>query len=234
MQHKKLRHELKYFIRPYEYHALRGSLSSLLQRDRNSTGPDGYHIRSLYLDNIQDSALYEKNFGVIQRKKYRIRIYNHSDRIIRLERKSRFGEWVCKEAANLSLQEYRSILEGKIDFLADRQEPLLNQLYIGFRTQRLRPTIIVDYVREAYTSALGGIRVTFDKELSAVFNTYDIFDPNAVAVSVIREPKLILEVKYDRFIPEHIAGILQLPAHQRAAISKYVICREVMKSAQHL
>jgi hypothetical protein len=43
---KKLRHELKYYIHPYEYVTLRQRLSAMLQLDGNSDDKDGYGIRS--------------------------------------------------------------------------------------------------------------------------------------------------------------------------------------------
>jgi NADPH-dependent glutamate synthase beta subunit-like oxidoreductase len=39
---------------------------------------------------------------VLLRKKYRIRIYNCSDRSIKLERKKKFGSYIYKEAAPLT------------------------------------------------------------------------------------------------------------------------------------
>ncbi len=36
---------------------------------------------------------------------------------------------------------------------------------------------------------------------------------------------VVLEVKFDQFIPEHIVHILQLEGRQASAISKYALCR---------
>src|SRR4051812_23980307 len=107
---KKLRHELKYYISYYEFENLRTRLRCVVQPDKNSISEDGYHIRSLYFDNVFDTALYEKNYGVHRRDKYRIRIYNKSDKAIKLERKSKFGEYICKESMNLSREEYEKIM----------------------------------------------------------------------------------------------------------------------------
>jgi hypothetical protein len=231
---KKLRRELKYYIHVAEYHALRSKLSAVLKRDKYALDAKGYHIRSLYFDDLHDTALLEKNYGLIQRKKYRIRIYNKHDARINLERKSRFGEYVSKESVQLSRQEYQSILQGNIEAFKDSKEPLLQQLYIGFQVHRLRPAIIVDYTREAYTAAAGDVRVTFDKALSAVTNTHDVFDEKAVSIPVLLEPTMIMEVKYSHFIPSYISDMLHIPSHQRAAISKYVICRERAKAVHSL
>lgn len=36
------------------------------------------------------------------RKKYRVRIYNGSDKVIKLERKKKYGSWIYKEDAPLT------------------------------------------------------------------------------------------------------------------------------------
>lgn len=46
-----------------------------------------------------------KNPGVLMRKKYRIRIYDYSDRSIKLERKKKFGSYIYKESAPLTREE---------------------------------------------------------------------------------------------------------------------------------
>jgi hypothetical protein len=200
-------------------------------RDKHSVNSQGYHIRSLYFDDLHDTALLEKNHGIIQRKKYRIRIYNKCDKKITLERKSRYGNLVSKESECLTKQGYQSILNGNYSFLKEYNKPLFHQFYIGLMVHRLRPIIIVDYIREAYTSGLGNTRITFDKELSAVVNTCDVFDPCAVSVPVLLPPKLIMEVKYDKFLPTHIPKMLHSTSIGQSAISKYAICREAVKGA---
>ena len=55
-----LRHELKYFITPAEMNVLRGVLTPVMQLDPNGNENNEYHIRSLYFDTINDSALEEK------------------------------------------------------------------------------------------------------------------------------------------------------------------------------
>ena len=58
-----------------------------MKKDTNADSRGDYHIRSLYFDDYNDSALFEKQSGILKRKKYRIRIYNLSDSVIKLEKK---------------------------------------------------------------------------------------------------------------------------------------------------
>ena len=60
-------------------------------------------------DDYWHSAYEEKEAGVLLRKKYRIRIYDNSDRIIKLERKKKFGSWIYKEDAALTRAEQEGL-----------------------------------------------------------------------------------------------------------------------------
>lgn len=74
----KFRHELKYTMNMHQYFIVKQRLKHLLKQDEHA-GPTGeYHIRSLYFDDIDNTALHEKLGGVRDREKYRIRIYNCS------------------------------------------------------------------------------------------------------------------------------------------------------------
>ncbi|MNC33470.1 VTC domain protein [compost metagenome] len=222
----RLRHELKYYIPYPEYKGLRNRLAQVLERDKHSVNEEGYHIRSLYFDDVYDSALFHKNSGVSKRYKYRIRIYNLSDSLIVLERKSKFNEYICKESALLSREAYESVIRGELGVLAASSDPVITDFYIECRLHDLKPIVVVDYVREAYVHELGEVRVTFDKELAANVKDMDIFDPRLITVEAVREPIMIMEVKYNDYLPGYVGDMLQLSAYNRSAISKYVLCRE--------
>lgn len=226
---KKLRHELKYYIHHHEYHSLRHRVKMLLSMDKNSITEDGYHIRSLYFDNMHESSLYDKSDGIFQRKKYRIRIYNKSDRIIKFERKSKFNDYIAKESVGITRDQFYSILRGEIQFMKNMNDPLMYDFYNDMKIGNMKPAVIVDYVREAYIYPYSDVRVTFDKQLSASVQSFDIFDPNLVTREMITTPQTILEVKYNEFLPIVVSNLLQMSGHNRSAISKYVICKESRK-----
>ena len=82
------RNEWKHEITPADRLVLKQRLSLIMKPDSHAV--DGlYHIRSLYFDDIHDTALYEKIDGVNQRDKYRLRYYNGDTSYIVLERKSK-------------------------------------------------------------------------------------------------------------------------------------------------
>ena len=223
---KNFRHELKYYINYFEMIALRKKVSSFLSLDKHATSPEGYNIRSLYFDGMHDHSLYDKNDGLFGREKYRIRIYNENDAIIKLERKSKYGDFISKESAPLTRIEYDGILRGEYVCLKDRTEVLVQDFYRALEFRQFQPRVIVDYTREAYVYEPGNVRITFDKELRAGISGIDLFDRNIVYQEILYPEQVILEVKYDDFLPDVIRQLLQPERLTRSAISKYVLCRE--------
>lgn len=120
-----LRHELKYLITPAELTVLRNTLAPLMQLDQGHE----YLIRSLYFDTINDDALEEKIAGVGNRKKYRIRIYNFSDRVIKLECKSKYGDLISKQSVSIPRELADQLIAGDPEGLQRMRHPLLHDVY---------------------------------------------------------------------------------------------------------
>ena len=226
-QGKTLRHEYKYFINYNEYTYLKARLEGLMAYDKNS-GKEGYHIRSLYFDDLYNSALEDKLSGVQFRQKYRVRIYNKEDQVIKLERKEKFNDTISKQSYTLSKDEFYALINGeRIEFLLESDDEMLQQMFWRMRTRKLSPAVIVDYHRQVLVSDSGNVRITFDMDLTAGIDTADIFDPELTLIRAFPKEALILEVKYDDYIPDYILQALQIHSHKKEAISKYVYCRMV-------
>ena len=220
-----LRHELKYHITPAELTVLRGVLAPVMQLDPNGNENNEYHIRSLYFDTINDDALDEKIAGVGNRKKYRIRIYNFSDRVIKLECKSKYGDLISKQSVSIPRELAEQLIAGDPDGLLRMRHPLFHDVYREMRTRLLRPAVIVDYVREAYIHQAEEVRITFDKQVRTGLYSVDMFNPQIPTYPVFDDPVEILEVKFDEFLPSYLQAILSVVTAQRSAISKYTWCR---------
>ena len=220
-----LRHELKYHITPAELTVLRGVLAPVMQLDPNGNENNEYHIRSLYFDTINDDALDEKIAGVGNRKKYRIRIYNFSDKVIKLECKSKYGDLISKQSVSIPRELAEQLIAGDPDGLQRMRHPLLHDVYREMRTRLLRPAVIVDYVREAYIHQAEEVRITFDKQVRTGLHSVDMFNPQVPTYPVFDDPVEILEVKFDEFLPGYLQSILSGVTAQRSAISKYTWCR---------
>lgn len=226
----KYRHELKYMINRHQYHVIRQQLKHLVARDPYAGSSGEYHIRSLYFDDISNKALFEKLAGVRDRVKYRIRIYNVRDNVIHFEKKIKFGDYIAKRKEPLTREMFDRLLGGDIEVLNLPDKPLLLEIYQEMKCRQLRPKVIVDYVREAYVCPSGNVRVTFDKELRTGLHAVDIFNRDLNAVRAIDDNFIILEIKYDEYIPDYIRTVLQLQGLNQQSASKYVICRKYLKT----
>ncbi len=222
-----MRHELKFYINYRDYVMLKCALKALMYPDPYAGEDNSYHVRSLYFDDINDSALREKIAGSDNRCKYRIRIYNLKDDAIKFEKKFKSGQYVGKKSLDLTRAEYESIMAGDCDFLLDRNEELAKELFLEMKGNLLRPRVIVEYMREAYVSHIENCRITFDKDLKAGLMLRDVFDANAPVMPMYDSGLMVLEVKFNKYLPEYIKRVLNnINSADRCAISKYVICRK--------
>lgn len=217
------RHELKYLISYGEKAALETRMRPVLRPDPHAQN-GGYFIRSLYFDDYWHSAYEEKDAGVLLRKKYRIRIYDCSDRIIKLERKEKFDSYIYKEDATLTRAELDNILAGTYDFLLHSSQSLCREFYHECVSNMLRPRVIVDYDREPWIMDAGTVRITFDKDVRAAVGGWNIFDPALPALPVLEPGKLVMEVKFTEFLPQIVRDLLPPRAQELTAVSKYVLC----------
>lgn len=223
-----LRHELKYSINNAQYQLLRRKLKIVLNQDKHA-GPDGrYHIRSLYFDDFRNTALFEKQAGVSRRKKYRIRIYNLSDNVIKLECKNKLDYYISKEIVTLTRKQTDQIIAGDVGFLAKSENRLLRAFYLEHRRNILRPNVIVDYYREAYVYPVGNVRITFDIDLHTGLNSKDLFNKNTLTMGISDYPT-ILEIKYDNVLPEIVRGLLPETIKPWQSIGKFVISKKFNK-----
>lgn len=218
----KFRHECKHEITYSDLLALRARLSAAAQPDPHAA--DGrYEIRSLYFDNLYDKALNEKLDGVNCREKFRIRLYNFDTSLIKLEKKSKLNGLCCKESVLLSEEETQRIVDGDTDWMAQDSRPLVNELYSRMKSQGLRPRTIVDYTREPFVFPAGNVRVTLDHSIRTGASCTEFLDKNCVTLPA--SDSIILEVKWDEFLPSVIRDIVQLGTTRTSAFSKYAACR---------
>lgn len=219
------RHEFKHHINTGDYYMLRTKLQAFMDKDPHTDENGRYHIRSLYFDNDYDQILYEKLDGLDNRDKYRIRIYNFSDKVINLEKKSKINGMCFKNSIKITREQTQKIIDGDIGWLKESNEKLLQELYAEMTLKRLKPKTIVDYEREVYIYSAGNVRITFDMNIRTGMHSLDIFNKDLVTVPIHFDHYMVLEVKYDDFIPEHIAKLVQLGNRRNTTNSKYMLSR---------
>ena len=217
------RHEWKYEINYMDFLTLRMRLAAVMQRDSHAV--DGkYEIRSLYFDTPSDRALREKLDGVNQREKFRIRFYNYDTSVIFLEKKSKWNNLCSKESTELTEEEVQRLLRGEIMWMKNTDRVLCRELYDKMVGQGLRPKTIVDYTREPFVFAPGNVRVTLDYAIHTGLQCTDFLNPQAVTVPA-GEDRILLEVKWDEYLPDIIREAVSLESRRAGAFSKYAQCR---------
>ena len=218
-----LRHEWKHEINYADAAALRSRLKAVAKMDEHAPG-GSYEVRSLYFDNLQDKALREKLDGVGRREKFRIRYYNKDTSLIHLEKKSKINGLTAKESVLLSRQEAGRIGERDYGWMAGCGKPLVEELYRKIRSQGLMPRTIVDYTREPFVYGPGNVRVTLDYHLRTGIGASGFLGPHCQTIPA-GGSLVILEVKWDAFLPDIIRDAVQLPGRRACAFSKYAACR---------
>ena len=225
-----LRNEIKYLLTYEEYLILSARIRAVLPMDKHAKDPSGYMISSLYLDDQYNSSYYEKAAGTANRRKYRLRAYNFDDSFITLECKEKHKNKIQKESVRIDRAIYNSVARGDFEALATREEPLARQIYSLHRERGLAPRVIVNYRREAYMHPLSHTRITFDCELNAGVNTSDLFSPDLATRFIFPKNEVILEVKYDEYLPAYIGNLLAF-RHVPVAASKFTLCCDALSDA---
>jgi len=122
------------------------------------------------------------------------------------------------------VRETEAILANDIGWMLDSEHSLIQELYSKMLSQGLRPKTIVEYTREPYVYAPGNVRVTFDYDIRTGMNVRDFLDPGSTTIPAGEAP-ILLEVKWDAYLPTIIRDIVQTPGRHAAAFSKYAQCR---------
>ncbi len=224
---KRYRHELKFVLSRQEAELLKCKLSLLMDVDTNSKNDDNtYFIRSLYFDDIYDSAYYEKIDGLEKREKYRIRMYNFDDSFIRLERKEKDRDLTNKVQTKITREEAEHFINCEFDKVDTKGNKLLEEFLLKYKLHQIKPSVIVDYKRLALTYPIEDIRITFDEDIKSGRYNYDIFDRNINSKNVFENDEVVLEVKFNNYIAKHLVDVINEIPSIRLAVSKFTLCRE--------
>jgi SPX domain protein involved in polyphosphate accumulation len=199
-----------------------------------------YTVRSVYLDNDQFDAYYEKTAGLEKRSKYRIRAYNqmNAGKTVYCEIKSKIKEYISKERFPIAFNQvadflvYPDMLKIK-NHSADYKLRLFaaNNFIYSVKKKNMKPVVNVVYEREAFECKYGsGLRITFDMNLrgAETNSVANLFDEDSLRE--VKRGYFILEIKYGRMLPSWVMSLVNRFGLIKEAISKYVLCLEESKS----
>ena len=220
------RHEEKYLLDPLQAACLRRLLDAALRRDAHcAAGP--YHIRSLYFDTADDRDWQEKVLGVSERQKLRLRVYDPADESVKLELKTKRGTLCGKQSAALTRAEATRLAAGEADFLLERAGSAAQHIGALFFREQRRPAVLVEYRRTAWVLPVEHVRITLDEQVRAA-KCADLFAAAPPLVGVHNAGAVILEVKYDHFLPGYLRRLLSTADAVPVSVSKYAAARAML------
>jgi hypothetical protein len=223
------RYELKYLIDARRYRALAADLSHFLVPDSHGDPSGSYAVTSLYYDSPELEAFYSKIEGLKFRRKLRLRIYPPNGDLSKVTE----GHVEIKQRINRTVQKRRIVLPlPAAEALCRAQEPeayadaldsvVGSEVHYMVRAQRLRPTCIVTYRRQAFVAERfdSGMRVTFDSNLRGRMTALKV-NERATNHFFIRPDWLVLEVKVNERIPHFMVALLARHECVLIRLSKY-------------
>ena len=220
---KTFRHEYKYLIDYSEMLKLRSQFNSLLTPDRSS---EGYIVRSLYFDSLEEQDYYDKLGGEYYRKKIRLRIYDPNSNQVKLEIKQKADYHQLKESLIITKNDALELINGNYQILLSYESEVAKKIYLIMQTGSYKPKVIIEYQRIAYITSTT-TRITLDYNVKKSDNVSEFFNekPNYLPVTTV--PNGILEVKFDRFLEPYISNILNKYIAQNQSFSKYTTGRNI-------
>lgn|SRR5574344_1533995 len=217
-----LRHEFKYTINRAIMYDIRDKLKDVMQVDRNL---DGYMVRSLYFDSIEDDDYYQKLSGDMIRKKIRIRIYDVDSDFMKLELKGKYDIHQLKESLIINRKTCEQLIKGNYEVLLNYEDDIAKKIYLIMRERCYKPKCIIEYQRMAFISH-NNTRITIDYEIkTSRFIENELFDKEINYINITDPNQIVLEVKFDHFLEDYIGRILDKYVTSNASVSKYVMGR---------
>ena len=221
---KGYRHEYKFLISRADAELLKRRLPHIMERDTHAGGTGQYTIRSLYFDDFSNTAYYDKMDGVSERAKYRIRFYDYDSSLIKLEKKEKNGSLTRKTAQTITKRDAAALEFARSEGCPDHPDGLTAELRIACVSKGLRPRILVDYDRTPFICRDGNTRITLDENLRTRPYIPHLFASPRAMIPVIDPEQVILEVKFDDFLPGYLATALADIPKVNMAISKFALC----------
>ncbi|QCR31072.1 polyphosphate polymerase domain-containing protein [Lysinibacillus sp. SGAir0095] len=218
------RYEFKHEMTKLDCYLLRNRLTYYMEVDPHANKDGKYLIRSVYFDNFDNKVLTQKKEGYYERDKFRVRLYDYDTSFLNLEKKSKRNNLTYKQKCHISAQEYEQIRIGDISWMEYDTRTLIRELFLEMNMCQLKPVTVVDYEREVFIYRYGNVRVTFDSNIKTSFRNNDVLNPDLPMIET-NPDIVILEVKYDEFLPEVVKKLLQIGDRRKGTYSKYQISR---------
>lgn len=179
-----LRQEKKYLMTLLDGQRLCARLSGFLLEDAHS-GAQGYAVRSLYFDTLDDGDYQDKMEGLELRRKLRLRIYDPAAGFAMLEMKQKEGAYQKKRSLRLDREAAERLIRGDFRPLLDCGGSFAAECFGLMQARCYRPRAVVEYQRRAFIAKENQIRITLDSRITATEACWDLFSPRLVQYPVL-------------------------------------------------
>lgn len=214
------RTEQKFILNYKESLLLRRKLDAILPRDIHCTNSDGYEVRSLYFDTVTDKSCAEKEDGLQEHEKIRIRVYGADSSVIKLESKKKRGDIQTKQTMSITRQTMQALCEGNYRALLDHPDPLAIYFYEKL-VKGMIPKAIIQYKRLSYCLPVNNTRITIDSDIRATECNFDLLQDPLQTHPILPADLVILEVKFNNFLLGYIKKTLSGLNQSTTSFSKY-------------
>ena len=228
------RYELKYIIQTKNIRKLLNSFGQVLIPDKNNKDNLGYYNHSIYFDTHKLRFYREKQEGLQQRLKPRIRLYRSiADFYIKslfLEFKQKNDRTVFKNRVEIDFQTAMELLIGYDQQYSEkvgRKNETTDLFYQLSKKYLLRPKVAINYKRLAYFSELyPKLRVTIDQSIKASLDV-SLHAKQSSFVNILSPRYTLIEFKYDGQLPKLLSSIIRAHELKNVTFSKYSNAMEV-------
>jgi hypothetical protein len=229
------RREFKFVLRPGLGEQVRERVALVMKPDRDAA--DGYPVLSEYFDTRERTAYWQKQFGALNRRRIRTRVYGRRDGSIPatafIEVKHKLDGVTVKRRIPAELSELERLSHGVVSPggspLPPEDEKVRHEITDLVVNGGSRPVVQIRYHRHAYDSGPEGtLRVTFDLDPRCRFDLRPLTPDDPHFDLPLLEPgSSIMEVKTIGSVPywfRNLIGEFQLVPR---GFSKYATSLEL-------
>ena len=213
-----MRKEIKYEIGYSEYRQIKQILEACMETDLNAGQRGIYKVKTIYFDNYLQEVQKNKKDDINSVNKYRIRMYNDNEKSIFLERKTNENGYILKVKEPITKKDAINIIEGRYKEILEDKPSLKTEIYLNIILKQLRPVLLIEYERIAFVDDISDVRVTIDNKIKSTTYCNKFFGK----IEAKNSNKYILEIKYNKYLPDYIKNIVINIKGKRNGKSKFI------------
>lgn len=224
------RFELKYLLHFKQAREFLDGIRAHVTLDENAGREGFYKVASVYYDSPNLMCYWEKVDGEKYRRKVRVRTYGEMPTEAFPEIKQRYNLTVQKRRCRGEITEVErrmeSILRGDCETGLD---PVYDEIFFLVHRYNLEPKTLVSYNRMAlFDLYKKDLRITIDRNVRARAISLGLREHRLRGRHAIPPTLMIVEVKFNEFIPRWLCSVLNRYDAQIQRVSKYCLAVEAL------